>query len=257
LPPDKVNRKSQSDLFQRRRRMRIHIRFPSPAIVVAVVALFVALGGSGYAATHIGRSAAKHKKKAPSQQALIDAAVAKYFASHGGKFVGPPGVAGPAGAPGPPGATGAAGTTGTTGTTGPQGFQGEIGPTGLASKSASVAGPLTTGSSSRVNLGGPSVTVTVGPSGLVAYWAKATVSSSGGTAEVWLVEPTGEAPQIQNGGGAVPLYTKPESDSGTNIFNAGLSTEYVGSGQKTFSLQYADSAGTGTFSEVELVVIPL
>jgi hypothetical protein len=53
------------------------------------------------------------------------------------------------------------------------------------------------------------------------------------------------------------LYTKPESDSGTNIFNAGLSTEYVGPGQKTFSLQYTDSAGTGTFSEVELVVIPL
>jgi hypothetical protein len=166
----------------------------------------------------------------------------------------PSGVAGPGGAAGP---AGAAGPTGATGATGPQGLRGEIGPTGLASKSASVAGPLTTGSSSRVDLGGPSVTVTVGPSGLVAYWAKATVSSSVGTAEVWLVEPTGEAPQIQNGGGAVPLYTKPESDSGTNIFNAGLSTEYVGQGQKTFSLQYADSAGTGTFSEVELVVIPL
>jgi hypothetical protein len=101
------------------------------------------------------------------------------------------------------------------------------------------------------------VTVNVGPSGLVAYWATATVSSSGGTAEVWLVEPTGEAPQITNSGGAITLYTKPESDTGTFIFNAGLSTEYVGPGQKTFKLEYADSAGEGTFSEVELVVIPL
>jgi Collagen triple helix repeat (20 copies) len=235
--------------------MRAHFRFPSPAMVVALVALFLALGGSGYAATQIGHSAGKSKKsKAPSQQTLIKAAVAKYFASHHNQLVGP---AGPTGVAGPAGANGPAGAPGPEGAAGLQGPKGETGPAGLASKSASVVGPLTTGSSSRVNLGGPSVTVNVGPSGLVAYWAKATVSSSGGTAEVWLVEPTGEAPQIQNSGGAVPLYTKPESDSGTNIFNAGLSTEYVGPGQKTFSLQYADSAGTGTFSEIELVVIPL
>jgi hypothetical protein len=237
--------------------MHTNLRLPSPAMIVACTALFVALGGSGYAATQIGHSAAKHKKsKAPSQQALINAAVAKYFASHHNQFVGPAGVAGPTGPTGP---AGPAGPIGLTGLTGPQGLPGEVGPTGLPSRSARVAGPLKTGSSSRVDLGGPSVTVNVGPSGLVAYWATAKVSHGGGvgTAEVWLVDSTGEAPQITNSGGAITLYTKPESDTGTNIFNAGLSTEYIGPGQKTFKLEYADSSGIGTFSEVELVVIPL
>jgi hypothetical protein len=101
------------------------------------------------------------------------------------------------------------------------------------------------------------VTVNVGPSGLVAYWAKATVSSTGGTAEVWLLDGKGEAPQLTESGLPVSLYTMPGSDSGTNIFNAGLSTDNVGPGKKTFTLEYSDTSGTGTFTEVELVVIPL
>ncbi|HEV3093106.1 MAG TPA: hypothetical protein VGY30_01180 [Solirubrobacteraceae bacterium] len=217
-------------------------------MVVACTALFVALGGSGYAATQIAHSAAKHKKsKAPSQQALISAAVAKYFATHHDQFVGP---AGPMGAAGP---TGAKGTNGERGETGQRG---ETGPSGAASQSAELAGPVNTGSSSRVDLGGPSVTVNVGPSGLVAYWVRATIATTGGKAEVWLLMPSGEAPQIVTTF-ADTFYTKPESDEGTFIFNPGLSTVYVGPGKKTLSLQYADSAGTGTFSKVELVVIPL
>jgi Collagen triple helix repeat (20 copies) len=231
--------------------MRIHPKFPSPATVIALVALFVALGGTGYAATRIVHSAAHKKSKAPSSGALIRKEVAKYFAAHKAQLVGPPGPAGLPGAPGAPGAEGKQGPKGETGQTG------ETGPAGAASQSAKLAGPVSTGSASRVSLGGPSVTVNVGPSGLVAFWAKATISSSGGTAIVTLVEPTGEAPQMSNSGGAVPMYTQPGSDTGTNIFNAGLSTEYVGSGKKTFTLEYSDSGGTGTFSEVELVVIPL
>lgn len=231
--------------------MRAHLRFPSPAMVIALIALFVALGGTGYAATHVGGAAAAHKHKAPSQQALIGAAVVKYFTKHKSQFAGPAGATGPAGPAGP------AGLAGLVGLRGERGERGETGPAGLASQSASVAGPLSTGSSSRVDLGGPSVTVEVGPSGLVAFWAKATVSSMGGSAEVWLVDSTGEAPQIVGGGLPVTLYTKPDTDTGTNIFNAGLSTEYVGSGRKTFSLQFADSGGTGSFEEVELVVVPL
>jgi uncharacterized membrane protein len=41
--------------------MHTNLRLPSPAMIVACIALFVALGGSGYAATQIGHSA-KHKK---------------------------------------------------------------------------------------------------------------------------------------------------------------------------------------------------
>lgn len=131
-----------------------------------------------------------------------------------------------------------------------------MGPAGAASKSSIVAGPLTTGSSSRVDLGGPSVTVNVGPSGLIAYSAKATLETTGGEAEVWLVDGKGEAPQITDALGGT-LYTKPESNTGTNKFNAGLSTDYVGPGTKVISLQFADSTGTATFTNVELVVIPL
>jgi hypothetical protein len=215
--------------------------------MVAMLALFISLGGSGYAATRIGHSAAKPKKsKAPSQQALIKTAVAKYFVSHHGQFVGAAGATGPAGA------------NGSTGTPGSPGLRGETGPTGLASQSAELAGPVETGSSGHVNLGGPSVTVNVGPSGLVAYWAKAKIAikSGAGKAEVWLLMPTGEAAQLVTTFGDT-FYTKPESDEGTFIFNPGLSTVYLGPGKKTLSLQYDDSSGTAEFSEVELVVIPL
>lgn len=235
--------------------MKIRLRLPSPAMVVACVALFMALGGSGYAAARFVHSAAKHKKsKAPSQKTLIGAAVAKYFSAHHGQFTGPTGASGPAGATGP---TGATGTTGPNGLVGERGERGEVGPTGLASQSASVAGPLKTGSSSPVDLGGPSVTVNVGPSGLVGFWAKATVSSSGGSAEVYLFNPTGYAPQMVSAGAPIELRTSPESDTGTHLFNPGLSTMYVGPGTKTFKLEFADTGGEGTFSETELVVIPL
>jgi hypothetical protein len=234
--------------------MRAHFRIPSPAMVVACTALFVALGGSGYAATQIAHPATKPKKsKAPSQQALVGAAVVKYFGTHHGQFVGP---AGPTGATGPSGAAGANGAKGADGERGETGQRGEVGPAGAASQSVELAGPVETGSSSHVNLGGPSVTVNVGPSGLVAYWAKAKIATTGGNAEVWLLTPSGEAAQIVTSF-ADTFYTKPESDKGTFIFNPGLCTIYVGPGKKTLSLQYADSAGTGTFSEVELVVIPL
>jgi hypothetical protein len=101
------------------------------------------------------------------------------------------------------------------------------------------------------------VTVKVGPSGLVGFWIAATLSSTGGNAEVWLKDCKGEAPQLVGSGLPVPLYSKPESDSGTNIFNAGMSTELVGPGTCTFKLYYDDTAGTGKFSEIELVVVPL
>ena len=222
--------------------MSLKPRLPSSATIIACIALFVALGGSSYAAIQISHSEATIKKshQKPSQ-ALIKAAVAKYFATHRGQFVGPPGPAGSGGSPGP------------------QGVPGERGPSGLASQSAKLGGPVSTGSASMVDLGGPSVTVKVGPSGMVAFWATASLKSEGGgTAEITLVEPSGYAPQLKNSSSSpITLYTQPGSDSGTNIFNAGLSTNYVGSGNKTFTLEYSDSGGIGVFEEVELVVIPL
>ena len=225
--------------------MSIRPSRPSPAMVVAWVAIFIALSGTGYAASEIARSSAT-KRKTPSQQALINAAVAKYFSSHRGRLTGSTGPSGPTGLTGLPGLPGS------------QGPPGEPGPAGAAPVSSTVAGPLTTGSSSRVNLGGPSVTVNVGPSGLVAFWAKGSISTTAGTAEVTLLEPTGEAVQLKSTyKSPVTIYTLPGENGGTVAFNGGLSTEYVGPGKHTFSLQYSDTSGTGTFSEMELVVIPL
>ncbi len=218
-------------------------RLPSPATIIACIALFVALGGTGYAATQIAHSGAEARKsyRKPARKSLIKAAVAKYFASHRSQLVGP------------------RGPSGSVGSAGPQGVPGEIGPAGLASESAKLAGPVSTGSASTVDLGGPSVTVKVGPSGLVAFWATATLKSvGGGTADVTLEEPSGSSVQIHNSSSsAITYYTEPGSNNGTIIFNAGLSTDHVGSGNKTFKLEYSDSGGTGVFEEVELVVIPL
>ncbi len=224
---------------------------PSPALVISCIALFLALGGTGYAASQIVVSTPSYKKAKKSKPKIskkqIEAAVAKYVKAHKKELSGP---AGANGAPGPPGDPGPQGVPGAVG---------QPGATGAASSSASLAGPVSTGSSSRVDLGGPSVTVKVGPSGLIAYWIKARLKSvGGGTAKVVLLDSTGEASQIESSSsGAITYYTKPESNSGTFIFNPGLSTDYVGPGTRTISLQYLDTAGTGVFEELELVVIPL
>jgi hypothetical protein len=52
--------------------VKITRRLPSPAMVVAVIALFVALGGTGYAAStlvHAPRTAKKHRKAKPKPKA--------------------------------------------------------------------------------------------------------------------------------------------------------------------------------------------
>jgi hypothetical protein len=90
-------------------------KLPSPAMVVACIALFAALGGSGYAAGNL-----VHKATASS---------AKPKRGPRGKR-GPAGPAGPQGVPGPKGATGDKGAQGPKGDTGAPGKQGEPGPAG-------------------------------------------------------------------------------------------------------------------------------
>jgi hypothetical protein len=74
---------------------------PSPAMVVACVALFVAMGGTGYAATQLspegGDAVASKKGKAKGK-------------GKGKGLRGPRGLQGPAGPPGPVGPAGAAGS---------------------------------------------------------------------------------------------------------------------------------------------------
>ncbi len=99
-------------------------RKPSPAMVVACVALVVALGGTGYAAFRLptGSVGTKQLRNGAVTKAKIAPATIKALAGGGGT----PGAGGqgPAGPPGPKGATGAKGSTGAKGATG------QVGPAG-------------------------------------------------------------------------------------------------------------------------------
>lgn len=100
---------------------RYSLRLPSPAMVVALVALSVALGGTGYAAVslpgHHGAAVAKKKKKTNDNAQDL-----AYWTSHKSLFTGQRGPVGPQGA------QGAQGAQGQTGSQGPKGDAGAPGP---------------------------------------------------------------------------------------------------------------------------------
>lgn len=73
------------------------LRHPSPGFLIGAIALFVALGGTGYAATHSGSSPTR---------AQVKKMIASYVTSHKKELIGPSGGAGTNGAPGQPGAAG-------------------------------------------------------------------------------------------------------------------------------------------------------
>ena len=97
-------------------------RKPSPAMVVACVALVVALGGTGYAAFRLpsGSVGTKQLRNGAVTRAKIAPATLKTLASGGGTGAGqgPAGPQGSKGATGPKGATGAKGDTGQVGPAG-------------------------------------------------------------------------------------------------------------------------------------------
>jgi len=82
------------------------LKLPSPAMIVACLALFAAMGGTGYAAGQLAHEASARASKAKR---------------------GPRGKRGPAG---PAGVQGPQGAIGPRGDSGPKGDRGEIGPAG-------------------------------------------------------------------------------------------------------------------------------
>jgi hypothetical protein len=104
------------------------VRFhrPSPAMAVALIALFVALGGSGYAAVKISganltnRSVAgkKLKKSAVTGNEVKNRSLGAADFKLGQLPAGPQGATGSTGSAGSPGATGAQGTPGSPGANG-------------------------------------------------------------------------------------------------------------------------------------------
>ena len=135
-------------------------RRPSPATVISLVALFVALGGTGYAAVQLApkNSVGSGQVINGSLQKvdLSKKAVAALKGNRGARgpagaagaagAVGAAGAAGPAGATGPAGPAGATGPSGAVGATGVTGASGPTRPAGTA---AAFAGVHATGASSR------------------------------------------------------------------------------------------------------------
>ena len=131
---------------------------PSPAIVIALIALAAALGGTSYAAA----TKLLPKNSVGSAQVIngslqkADLSAKTLVALRGSKGArGSAGTAGPAGPTGPQGAKGDTGSTGSTGTTGATGAIGATGPKGDTGAFPTPAAPIpvTTFSNSWVTWG--------------------------------------------------------------------------------------------------------
>jgi hypothetical protein len=114
---------------------------PSPALVVASLALFVALGGTGYAVTALPRdSVTSTQVKDGSLEATdLSASLRGDISTRAKAPGGPKGARGPKGdkgAKGSAGAPGPQGQTGTQGLTGSRGEKGDTGETGTAGLSS-------------------------------------------------------------------------------------------------------------------------
>jgi len=122
-----------------RRRVAARVHLPRPSTALALVALAVALGGTGYAATVLPAGSVGTEQLKNS--AVVSAKVKNHslravdFAS--GQLPagerGPAGAQGPQGPAGPAGAAGPAGPSGAKGDSGSQGSQGPQGPPGFSS----------------------------------------------------------------------------------------------------------------------------
>jgi Collagen triple helix repeat (20 copies) len=147
------------------RRLSSLVSKPSPALVISIIALVAALGGTGYAASRQLGFADHSSKK-------------KVRIARGPRGVrGPAGSAGPHGTPGPVGPQGPKGDIGLQGPIGLQGHQGDTGPSnafGLSKDTLTVCGT-----------GGCNSTMTLSnlPAGAYAIFAKVradSTASSGG-----------------------------------------------------------------------------
>jgi hypothetical protein len=125
--------------FEPRRLMRFQRFMPTPSMAVALTALFVALGGSGYGASQLQQSsgsaiAAKKKHKpvaacltstkalCSNLRAAVDAEIQSFLGVHRATLIGPEGLQGSQGL------RGSQGLQGSQGATGSQGAQGNPGP---------------------------------------------------------------------------------------------------------------------------------
>jgi hypothetical protein len=175
---------------------RVFFCLPSPAMVVAVVALSVALGGTGYAASSLVLSSSPKVGSPSTRQAVVnDGDDSGPAGPHGPRGLtgktgrrgpsGPRGSVGAVGAAGPAGATGGAGPTGAIGPIGPQGVKGDPGPKGDRGQTGPVGAPGPAGPSGTSEfaefyaLMPPDNSATVAPSSVVSFSQTGPQSGSG------------------------------------------------------------------------------
>jgi hypothetical protein len=130
--------------------------------------------------------------------------------------------------------------------------------------SNSQSSSVSTTSSSPVDLGGPSVTVTVPDGGVVELFAQADISVSGGGApggKVDLFEPSLVSHPASILSSPSSTFQTRYSSPGSNDFNGVVNATRGGwvtlappPGTYTFSLRYETSGGTATFQNRTLLV---
>jgi hypothetical protein len=150
-------------------------------MVIALIALFVAMGGSTYAAVNLPANSIGTKHLKNGAVTALKVKKGSLLASNfkpGQLPKGPKGDAGPTGPPGPkgdtgvPGATGAKGDAGATGATGPQGSTGERGPMGPQGPAGPQGAPGPKGNTGSTGPQGPQGDAgATGPMGPSNAWA--------------------------------------------------------------------------------------
>jgi hypothetical protein len=209
-------------------------RRPTPAFVIACIALFVALGGTGYAAnrlttTQTPRAHAAKKKSKALTKSQVNKLIAAYVTAHRAQLTGPAGARGPQGAAGAPGTPGTPGETGHIGAQGP----GAI-PISLSTTSA-LAGAQPAGTA------GPwSFTLTCAPGGPATFTVHGP-GSIGGTTVI------GGSPATSYVGGMGPIGGGAASGVG-NGGNMSLS-DHLHSGSTLYELNVLISASNGGLFE--------
>jgi len=216
------------------------LRRPSPATVIAAVALFIALGSGAYAASHL-------RANSVGSKAIKNGAV-KSPDIHNGTIKGHDIGAG-------------------------QVKTGKIKDGAVTTAKASfisssvVSTSNATTSNTPADLGGPSVTVNVPSGGVVEIFAQAQIAQNGGgmnaVGQVFLAEPsllpTPSQILAHAGPNLVTTYTSPGTNDANGVINPGragwITLVPPTAGKYTFSLQYAaPGGGTATFQNRALVV---
>jgi hypothetical protein len=183
---------------------------PSPAMVVASVALLVALGGTGYAALHLP---ANSVGTAQLQNGAVTAPKVRPHSLLRVEFkLGqiPAGVRGPAGVPGVPGPPGPPGAQGLPGSAGP------AGPSGAYSKS--VVGPVAVTTSMTAL-----ATLTIPQAGNYVVWAKGYANGTSNSDVTCMLvagtdSDTGKVHAFHTSQGVVSIVAHQYAAAGTAVF---------------------------------------